>query len=71
MLGLPLELWNVGAVTEIANKIGIFYYWDEGSFGQLDKRMAWVLMEVELGKESIVELDIRWSSFSFTLAINY
>lgn len=68
---LPLEPWNVSAVTKIANRIVSFYYWDEGSFGQLDKRMTWGLVEMELGRRLIVELEIGWSSFSFNLAIDY
>lgn len=68
---LPLELWNVSTVTKIANRIVSFYYWDSGSFGQLDKRMTWGLVEVELGRGLIAELEIGWSSFSFNLAIDY
>lgn len=34
---LPLELWTKKEIMEIANKIGKFYYVDEGSAGLLEK----------------------------------
>ena len=69
--GLPLELWNEEVIKEITNKIGNYYYLDVASFKHLDKRMAWVLIEVELGRGLTTELEIHWSNFSFTLAIDY
>lgn len=57
--GLPLELWNIYAMTEIANRIWKFYYWEEGILSQFDKHMVLVLVEVEMGRGLNVELDIR------------
>lgn len=56
--GLPLELLNEEAIKEISHMIGSYYYRDEGSFRKLDKRMAWVLIEVEMGQGLLAELEI-------------
>lgn len=67
--GLPLELWNLVVIQVIANHLGCFYYWDEGSFGQFDKRMTWVLLEVDFSKGLLEELDLRWGTSAIKLNV--
>lgn len=71
LLGLPLELWNHSTIIDIANSIGIFYFWDEGCLVQMDKKIAWVLVEVDFGGELLSTLDLSWESYSLSLSIDY
>ena len=52
---LPLELLNKCVIKEIANRIGSFF-WDIECFGQLDKRLAWVLVKLVLGRALLADL---------------
>lgn len=59
------------AVEEIANRVGMFYYWDDNCFGQFDKRLASVLVEVDLARGLLLELEVCWSNCSVRLHIDY
>lgn len=69
--GLPLELWNEAIIRDIANHIGKIYFWDWGSFGQLHKRMAWVLVQMEFGRGLLADLEIRWGTSTINISIDY
>ena len=66
LLRLPLELWNEVAIRDIGNRIGTW-----GFFGQLDKRLAWVLVEMDFGRGILANLEVRWSTSSFNISIDY
>lgn len=68
---MPLILWNKHAITAIANSLGKLYFWDEDSFGKLDKSMAWILVEVDFHGCLLVELELHWGPYSFRIGIDY
>lgn len=47
------------------DKIGKLYFLEEGSLGSLDKRIAWLLAEMDHAGGLSAELDIYWGPFSF------
>jgi len=63
--GVPLKLWTKPSIMEIFNKIGKFYFVDEGCLGVLDKRVAWVLVEVDYMGGLPPSLDIIQGPISF------
>jgi len=48
LLGLPLQMWNAKALEAIGNALGHFINIDEKSLHSSDKRMAKVLVEVDI-----------------------
>lgn len=50
-------------ITDIANYIGIFYLWDEGFIGHMDKKITKVLVEVYFGGGLLSTLDLTLGSF--------
>lgn len=53
-----MELWTKKEIMEIANKIGKFYYVDEGSAGLLEKWVAWFFIEPDSIEGLPATLDI-------------
>ena len=45
--GLPLEYWTVKALRAIGNSIGTTKYIDPAIIGSSDKKIAWILVEMD------------------------
>ena len=58
-------------MKEITNCIENFYYCGDGCFSQLDKRFARGLVEVDLGRALLTDLDIHGATslLGYTLTI--
>ena len=56
--GPPLELWNYISLEAVGSKMGKVVYVDEKSLEGVDKRIAKVLMEVNVSKGLVLELEI-------------
>jgi hypothetical protein len=64
-----LELWSVRIFIDIANSVGRFVYFEEKSLRWNNKRLAWVLveMDLELGFPNEIEISLGDSSFMDSL----
>ena len=71
LLGLPFELWEHSTISDIVNCINTFYFWDEGSIGQLDKKISQVLIEDTCGSGLLSMLELLWGSFTQRMNIDY
>ena len=49
----------------MANDVGKFMFFYDASLPQVDKRVAWVSMEVELSKKFLIEVVIHWGIGSY------
>jgi hypothetical protein len=58
--GLPLELWSGPILESIANSLGKFISFDEKILQQEDKRVVKVLVELDISKGILLELDMVW-----------
>jgi hypothetical protein len=58
--GLPLNLWNTSALTAIGNLLGLFLKIDEACLLSTDKRLARVLVEVDLHVGLMDSIELEW-----------
>lgn len=66
-----LKLWTRPAISVIGNSIGKFTYLDERSLCAMDKRVAWVLYEINFARGSPVEIYLLWAPTSFCQRIDF
>lgn len=57
-------------VKEITNRIRRYYFCDGDNLRQLDKRLAWVIVELDLGGGMLEDLVVNWGNFSVKLIID-
>ena len=69
--GLPLQHWNVRALEAIGIKLGRFIMVDEHSLSESDKRMAKVLLEVNIHYGLLEALDIEWRGHYLRQRLEY
>jgi hypothetical protein len=58
--GLPLHLWNEKALQAIGNSIGHFICVDSKTFTGPDKKMARILVEIDIHEGLLESLVIDW-----------
>jgi len=71
LLELPLQMWNQKALELIGNSIGHFLRVHEQALGVSDKRMAKVLVEVDVLAGLLESLDIEWRGILFGQRLDY
>jgi hypothetical protein len=69
--GLPLQLWNVKALEAIGNELGRFIKVDEIALQSQDKRMAKVLVEVDIHAGLLESLEIDWRGHILVQRLDY
>jgi hypothetical protein len=69
--GLLLQLWNVKALEAISNESGRFIKVDETTLQSQDKRMAKVLVEVDIHAELLKSLEIEWQGHILVQRLDY
>jgi hypothetical protein len=69
--GLPLNLWNTSALTAIGNLLGHFLKIDEASLHSIDKRLARVLVEVELHAGLMDSIKLEWRGHVMVQRLDY
>ena len=61
----PLQCWNFGSFTEVANSIGRFILVEEttliSSYGKVQR----VQVELDMSKGLLVEIEVHWYEGSF------
>lgn len=60
--GLPLEFWTLRALKQIGDSIGTTKYIDPNIIGVADKRIAWLLVEVEFVGGLPGDVDLLWGN---------
>lgn len=58
--GLPLEFWTLKALAAIGNSIGRTKYIDRSILGSSDKRIAWILVELDYSGGLPGDVDLVW-----------
>lgn len=58
--GLPWELWHSQILMNVGNLIGQFISFEDGWEEKSDRRMACILVELDLQEGLLAELDIVW-----------
>jgi hypothetical protein len=69
--GLPLQMWNSKALEVVGNSIGRFIKVDETTLRSPDKRMAKVLVEVDVHVGLLEVLEIEWRGLLFVQRLDY
>jgi hypothetical protein len=69
--GLPLQLWNAKALEAIGNELGRFIKVDELSLSTPDKRLAKVLVEVDIHVGLLEALEIDWRGYILGQRLDY
>jgi hypothetical protein len=69
--GLPLNLWNKKALAAIGNALGRFIAMDESLLCASDRKLARVLVEVDIHSGLLETLDIQWRDQYFTQKLDY
>jgi hypothetical protein len=68
---LPLQMWNLKALEAVGNAIGHFLKIDDADLLSLDKRMAKVLVEVDIHEGLLEVLEIEWRGLLFVQCLDY
>jgi hypothetical protein len=68
---LPLQLWNLKSLEAVGNSIGRFLNIDETTLRSPDKRMAKVLVEVDVHAGLLEVLEIEWQGLLFVQHLDY
>jgi hypothetical protein len=57
----PIEFWSVRIFEAVANSVGKFVFFDELSLRWSNKRLAWVLVELDLtrGLDDVIDISIE------------
>jgi hypothetical protein len=69
--GLPLNLWNVKALTAIGNALGRFIRVDDLSLRAPDRKLGRILVEVDIHSGLLETLDIQWCGHVICQKLDY
>ena len=69
--GLPLELWSAQGFKLIGDKLGKFLYFDEQSLKKENKKIVVLLVEVDISKGLLFEIEIVRGNHSFSQRVDY
>ena len=67
----PLEYWSIRVFEAIANSIGKFNFFDELSLHNHNKRLIWLLVELDLDRGLLDDIDITIRDVHFLQTINF
>lgn len=62
LLGFPLHFWTMKILEKVANVAGKFIFLNEFNLNSSDKRVAFLLVEVDMRKGSLAEMDLHWDN---------
>jgi hypothetical protein len=71
LLDFPLELWSEASLKDITNKLGKFVALDKDFLNLEDKRIARVLVELDLSKGLLEKMEIEWGLGVFIWTLDY
>ena len=71
LLGLPFPVWNRSLLEGIGNTIGRFVAVEEDFMNTYDKRMAQILVELDITKGLPAEVEILCHERLFTQRLDY
>jgi len=69
--GLPLNLWNISALTAIDNLLGRFLKVDEAGLKGTDKRMVKVIVEIDVTAGLMDSLEVEWRGQVMVQRLDY
>lgn len=69
--GFPLPLWSMRDLEEVGKMLRKVVYIDEVSLENMDKRLAHVLVEVNVSKSLIPKLEAEWWGKTFIRKVDY
>jgi hypothetical protein len=69
--GLPLQFWSREALEAIANTVGRFITVDEDNFFSLERKIAKVLIEINIEDGLPAEIRINWGTHVFHQRLDY
>jgi hypothetical protein len=58
--GLPLYLWNEGALTTIGNNMGNFIMVDKKNLESANRKIAKVLVEMDVHLGMLATMEVEW-----------
>lgn len=70
LYGLLLQLWNK-VLTTVGNELAIFLYVEEDCLFGRDKRMAQILVELDVHAGLLEEIEIVWQGRVFFQPLDY
>ena len=56
--GFPLELWTQNVLEGLANSVGKFIRVDKNSLHSMDKKVARVMVELDIAQGLLVEIEV-------------
>jgi len=68
---LPIELWLEASLKDIANKLGNFAALDKYFLNIEDKRIERVIVEMDMFKRLLAEMEIEWGLGIFIKTLDY
>lgn len=71
LLDFPLELWSLTVLEAVANSIGRLVYFDDRSLRWVNKKVAWVLVDMDLDSGLPDSLDICIGDHRFSQPLDY
>jgi len=69
--GLPLYLWNDKSLEAIENSLGRFISMGSKSLARMDKKVARILVEIDIHEGLLESIDIEWRGHLTCQKLNY
>lgn len=69
--GFPLHFWTLDVCVGIGNRLGRFLFVDESIFSSADKRVARILVEIDISQGLLEELTIVWREYTYVQKLDY
>lgn len=69
--GFPLHFWSLDVCVGVGNQLGRFLFVDESSFEAFDKRVARILVEIDISQGLLPELTIVWREYTYVQELDY
>jgi len=58
--GFPLQFWTQNVMVEVAHAVGNIIFLDNKMWAAIDKRITYILVEFNLHKGLLEEIEIKW-----------
>jgi hypothetical protein len=71
LLGLPLYLWNKGALTAIRNNLGSFIMVGKKNLEVSNRKVAKVLVEMDVHLGLLTTMEVEWHGICYHQRIDY
>jgi len=69
--GFPLAMWNRDAFEAVGNHFGCFQHISDDTLKCIDKRVGWILVEIDMAQGLFEKLDIEWRGFIYVQTVDY